>query len=187
MTTGRTAASVPPMAVLWTVVIVAALGSMRPVLIVLATAVPNSAPIKFQNAAQMTATRGVNTFVETTVAMAFADDAQVIDRSVNTFPEASFNSACNTRVSPIRTSRSAGETDTVATGTTTTGTTGSPPPHAASPAKRQTVIQRVFPAVEEYQNRLSRIGKGAKVGMHCSPNRHSRAPLRQIHFHGAHC
>src|SRR5688572_1893257 len=55
-----------------TVVIVAALGSTSPELMVFATAVPNSAPIRFQNAAQTTATRGVSTFVETTVAMAFA-------------------------------------------------------------------------------------------------------------------
>src|SRR6185503_19163190 len=46
--------------------------STSPLPIVDATAVPIIAPSKFQPAAQMTATRGVSTFVETTVAMAFA-------------------------------------------------------------------------------------------------------------------
>ena len=55
-----------------TVVIVAAAGSTRPELMVLATAVPNRAPTRFQNAAHMTAMRGVRTLVDTTVAMAFA-------------------------------------------------------------------------------------------------------------------
>jgi hypothetical protein len=55
-----------------TVVIVTAVASTSPELIVFATAVPTSAPIRFQNAAQITATRGVSTLVETTVAMAFA-------------------------------------------------------------------------------------------------------------------
>ena len=55
-----------------TVVIVAAAGSIRPPLMVFATAVPARAPIRFQKAAQATALRGVSTFVETTVAIALA-------------------------------------------------------------------------------------------------------------------
>ena len=46
----------------------------RTLLMVLATAVPIRAPTRFQAAAQSTAMRGVSTFVDTTVAIALADD-----------------------------------------------------------------------------------------------------------------
>jgi len=46
--------------------------STSPFPMVVATAVPESAPIRFQTDAQATASRGVSTFVDTTVAMAFA-------------------------------------------------------------------------------------------------------------------
>ena len=55
-----------------TVVIVTAEASTSPPLMVFATAVPTSAPIRFQNAAHMTAARGLRTLVETTVAIALA-------------------------------------------------------------------------------------------------------------------
>jgi hypothetical protein len=53
-------------------VIVTAFVSTRPLPMVFATAVPASAPRRFQKEAQATASRGVRTFVDTTVAMAFA-------------------------------------------------------------------------------------------------------------------
>ena len=46
--------------------------STRPLPMVAATAVPESAPTMFQHAAQIIAWRGVSTLVETTVAMALA-------------------------------------------------------------------------------------------------------------------
>ena len=52
--------------------IVTAFVSTRPFPIVVATAVPARAPTRFQTDAQATASRGVRTFVETTVAIAFA-------------------------------------------------------------------------------------------------------------------
>ena len=55
-----------------TVVMLIAEASTRPLPIVLATAVPASAPTRFQKAAQTMAWRGVRTLVETTVAIAFA-------------------------------------------------------------------------------------------------------------------
>ena len=52
--------------------IVTAAGSTRPLVIVAATAVPESAPTRFQRDAQATARRGESTLVDTTVAIAFA-------------------------------------------------------------------------------------------------------------------
>ncbi len=54
------------------VIIVTTPVSTNPLPIVLATAVPVSAPTRFPTAASMIAWRGVRTFVETTVAIAFA-------------------------------------------------------------------------------------------------------------------
>src|ERR1700694_5888504 len=54
----------------------------RPLPIVFATAVPNTkAAMKFQNAAQTTARKGVRTRVETTVAMEFAASCQPFENS----------------------------------------------------------------------------------------------------------
>src|SRR5215468_2721706 len=53
-------------------VIATSLESIRPEEMVLATAVPQSAPSKFVAAARITAWRGVRTFVETTVAIELA-------------------------------------------------------------------------------------------------------------------
>src|ERR1700690_3433178 len=51
---------------------VATFGSTRPEAMVVATAVPMKAPIRLVTAASMTAWRGVNTLVATTVAMELA-------------------------------------------------------------------------------------------------------------------
>ena len=55
-----------------TVVMVMTLVSTIPLPIVEATAVPVRAPVRLKNAASAIAWRGVSTFVETTVAIAFA-------------------------------------------------------------------------------------------------------------------
>ena len=55
-----------------TVVMVMTLVSTMPFPMVEATAVPMSAPVRLKNAASAIACRGVRTFVETTVAIAFA-------------------------------------------------------------------------------------------------------------------
>ena len=52
--------------------VVTAFASTKPLAMVAATAVPERAPTRFQIDAQATARRGVSTFVDTTVAMAFA-------------------------------------------------------------------------------------------------------------------
>ena len=55
---------IAPVSAASTVSMVTALAATRPLLIVCATAVPASAPTRFQNAAQATAWRGVSTLVE---------------------------------------------------------------------------------------------------------------------------